>query len=87
MPNLFGAQSQRFEGVVQAVAQSQCACWKVISPDSDILKAIKQASPRTKTIVRTYTGQPTVDDAGQHAIPRTWTSWSRKTSRTTIMAI
>ena len=67
MANLFGAQSQRFEGVVQAVAQSHCGCWKVISPDSEILKAIKQASPQTTTIVRTYTGQPTVDDAGQHA--------------------
>jgi murein DD-endopeptidase MepM/ murein hydrolase activator NlpD len=66
MAKIFGAQSQRFDGIVQAIGQSQCACWKVISPDSDILRAIKQASPNTPTIVRIYTGAPTVDDVNQH---------------------
>lgn len=69
MPNAFGGQSQRFDGVVQAIRQSQASLWKWINPDSEILRAAKEANPNITNIVRIYTGAPTVDDKVQHPDP------------------
>lgn len=69
---VFGAQHQKFDGVVQYYSKAQPAVGKFIDPDDSILRTVKSVSPNTTTIVRIYTGQPTVDDVAQHPNPETY---------------
>lgn len=73
MPSkVFGAQSQRFDGIVNVIGQAQPPVWLCIDPDSNILSDIRAASPNTATLVRIYTGAPSVDDKGQHPDPEAY---------------
>lgn len=69
MSHSYGEQHQTFAGLNQLYAQAHPAVAKFIDPDDNIARLVKQLSPNTTTIVRVYTGQPTVDDAGQHPDP------------------
>lgn len=63
---IYGAQHQAFDGILRYYQTAQPPVGKFIDPDDNILREVKRVSPRTTTIVRVYTGSPTVDDAGQH---------------------
>jgi len=72
MAKYLGGQSSRFDGIVQDVAKAKPPVWKVIDPDSDILRNIKKASPNTVTIVRVYTGMAGIGSANDHPDPRAY---------------